>query len=260
MITIDKGKCAGCLKCVKVCPFTALEEKNGKPELNQGKLCLECMHCAAVCNAQAITYGSKAAVLDREIKSAPDNFLESLENHIMTRRSYRHFKETPVDRKVLERVLETAAWSASAKNQHDTKYIVIDDKEIIKKIMDEILEFAKATGAVPEITAEYARGNNPVMGNAPTLLLAYAPDDNVNPLGDTFIKLSAVEMLLQAQNIGTCWAGYLTRLSNGVPGVKKILDIPEGSSVYGAFMMGYPDNEEYHKIPKRLKRPEVKWL
>ena len=30
MITIDKEKCTGCLTCLSICPFTVLEEVDGK--------------------------------------------------------------------------------------------------------------------------------------------------------------------------------------------------------------------------------------
>ena len=37
MITVNKERCTGCLTCVKVCPFTVLGEKDGKPQLREGK-------------------------------------------------------------------------------------------------------------------------------------------------------------------------------------------------------------------------------
>lgn len=260
MIKINNEKCIGCLKCVEVCPFTVLDVVDGKPKLNEKKNCLRCMHCAATCEVSAITYGEESAVLEKEIKKLPENFAEMLENHIMARRSYRHFDSTPVDRGVLEGALKAACWAASAKNQQGTKYVVVDTREVIDKIMEDILTFARETGAIPEVVAECERGNNPIMGNAPTLLLAYAPEADVNPLGDTFLKLASIELLLQAQGIGSCFGGYLARLSNNVPVLKELFALPEGNSFYGALMLGYPKGENYSRIPERLQRQEIKWL
>ena len=64
MIRIDKEKCTGCLTCLSVCPFTVLEEVDGKPQLAEGKSCMACMHCAVACTEKAIFYGKQPAVLD----------------------------------------------------------------------------------------------------------------------------------------------------------------------------------------------------
>ncbi|MFV0518251.1 MAG: nitroreductase family protein [Aminipila sp.] len=260
MIKINYDKCSGCLECVKVCPFTVIDVEMDKPKVKDNKSCLKCMHCAATCHMDAITSDGKKAVLDREKKELPEDFPQLLEEHILARRSFRHFKEEPVNREILEHAIELACWAPSAKNEQGTKYIVVDKKETIKYIMDEIIKFAKETGAIPEIVSEYARGNNPVMGTAPTLLLAYAPNTNINPLGDTFIKLTTIELMLQSQGIGTCFAGYLMRLANGVPALKELFMLPENNSFYGALMMGYPENEDYSKIPERVIRQDIRWI
>ncbi|MBN7771908.1 nitroreductase family protein [Clostridium aminobutyricum] len=260
MIIIDKQKCIGCKKCVDFCPFTVLEMTEGKAQLVEGKGCIKCLHCAAVCPKKAISFGEMEGTLEVELAELPINFSKLLETHVMTRRSYRHFKDTPVDREVLNHALWLASWAPSAKNQHPTNWIVIDNKELIEQIMLHILNYVKETGTSPEVVSEYEAGNNCVMGTAPTLLLGYAKNNKVNPLADTSIALTTIELLLQAQAIGTCWAGYLTRFCNAIPQLKELLELPEGSSFYAALMLGYPDKEAYPSIPERVKKQEVKWL
>lgn len=260
MITIDKKKCIGCRKCISVCPFTVLEMVEDKAQLVAGKTCLKCLHCAATCAEKAISFGELPGTLEEKFPELPENFSKLLETHVITRRSYRHFKETTVDRDVLNRALWVASWAPSAKNQHPTKWIVIDNKQIIDQMMQYILDFAKETGTSPEVVLEYEAGNNCVMGTAPTLLLAYGRNNAINPLGDTVIAVSTVELLLQAQGIGSCWAGYLTRFCNGIPKLKELLNIPEDNNFYSALMLGYPDKEEYPAIPERVKKQDVRWL
>ena len=281
MITIDKNKCTGCLTCLSVCPFTVLEEADGKPQLAAGKGCLACMHCAAACPEKAISYGANDAVLGRkeadasekekvfaeqrffedELTAAAEDFSEQLKTHILRRRSYRHFSSTPVDRHLIEEALELAAWAPSAKNQHPTKWIIIDDADIIKQIMEHILKYAEENGISPEIISEYATGNNVVMGTAPTMLLAYATDHAISPETDTAIAMTTAELYLQSKGVGTCWAGYFKRMCNAIPEVQALLPkIPRGHSYYGAFMMGYPENEDYHHIPNRVKRADICWV
>lgn len=266
MITIDKEKCTGCLTCLSVCPFTVLEEADGKPRLAEGKGCLACMHCAAACPEKAISYGEKEAVLQKApAQNAEDfdaeKFSDLLKDHILTRRSYRHFKKEKVDRKLIEEALELASWAPSAKNQHPTKWIIIDDHDVIKKIMDHILKYAEENGISPEIISEYESGNNVVMGTAPTMLLAYASEYAISPETDTAIAMTTAELYLQSKGVGTCWAGYFKRMCNAIPEIQQLLPkLPRKHSFYGAFMMGYPENEEYLHIPNRVKRADISWV
>ena len=265
MITIDEVKCTGCLTCLSVCPFTVLEAPDGKPRLTEGKGCLACMHCAAACPEKAISYGEKPAVIDKQAVQTEDiaeeNFSEQLKTHILKRRSYRHFSSKKVDRKLIEEALELASWAPSAKNQHPTKWVIVDDENVIKEMMQIILEKEEEIGSSPEILSEYAAGNNVVMGTAPTLLLAYASDYAISPETDTAIAMTTVELYLQSKGVGTCWAGYLKRRCNSLPELQQLLPkIPRGHSFYGAFMMGYPENEEYLHIPERVKRAEISWV
>jgi len=258
MIQINQDICVGCLRCLGVCNFTVFKEVDGRAAVDPEKGCMGCMHCAAVCPMGAITWDGEPAV-EEEIESYADDLKEQLMKLVRQRRSYRHFREHPVDEEVLEEALEAVSWAPSAKNQHPTRWIVVRSKERMAYMMDQILAWVKETGTSPEIAEEYAHGNNVVMGTAPTLLLAYAPDDAVNPKQDTAIAMATLELLLQAQGVGTCWGGYLTRMLNAVPALVEEFALPEGYSFYGAFMVGYPQDEDYLRVPKRLKHADITW-
>lgn len=254
MIQIDEKKCIACLKCVKVCPFTVLEEKDGKP-VRADKPCLKCMHCGAVCPRDAIFWDGASAVWKDEKKKE----LSPLLDLILHRRSYRHFEQRSVEQALIQEILEYTAWAPSAKNQHPVKWIAVRSRETIDEMMRGILDYVAETGLSPEVAAEYRRGNNVVMGEACTLILAYARENAVNPSQDTAIAMATAELIFQSRGVGTCWAGYLTRMLNGIPALKEMFPLPEGSRFYGAFMLGYPRNEVYAAIPERLKRAEIEW-
>lgn len=260
MITIDMGKCIGCLKCVYVCPFTALDNKDGKPELKEDKLCIKCLHCAAVCSQNAISLGGFEGILSEELPKLPEDYHKFVQGHLMTRRSYRNFKPESVPKDILNHALLVSAWAPSAKNQHPTRWIIVNDVDKIRKIMDYILEYVRETGINAEIIKVYERGHNVVVGNAKTLLLAYARTDAINPPVDSALALYNVELILQSQGIGTCWAGYLTRMCNQIPALREMMKLPEECQFYGSLMVGYPENEKYIHIPNRYKPPDIKWL
>ena len=260
MITIDTEKCIGCMKCVSVCPFKVFEEHGNKPIVTQEKYCMKCLHCAATCPEKAIKLGDLPGVLEENLPCLPPDFSSLLESHLMKRRSYRFFSEKAVEKEILNKALQISAWAPSAKNQHPTKWIVIEGTEKINEITKHILEYVKETGQSPEIMSILEKGNNVVVGNAKTLLLAYAKKTAINASTDSAIALYGVELMLQAQGIGTCWAGYLTRLSNTIPALRAMMKLPEGCDFYGALMMGYPQDEEYIHVPNRHKLADIQWL
>ena len=261
MIEVNKDVCIECMTCVAVCPFTVLEESDEGIRMAEGKKCMACMHCGAVCPTEAITYNGEPSILPDEMPTISDTFHKELKNHILTRRSYRHFSEEQVPRTIIEEALELASWAPSAKNQHSTKWMIIEDPDVMDRMMTMILEYVDETGVSPEIASEMETGNNVVMGTAKTLLLAYANDNAISPETDTAIAMTTAELYLQAKGIGTCWAGYLKRMANNIPGIREMLPkIPSSCSFYGAFMLGYPADEEYLHIPQRFKRADIKWV
>lgn len=269
MLKVNKTKCIKCYKCISICPFTVLEKKDDDiPGLTEGKNCMRCMHCAAICPSLAFEYNGAPAIYESKDNKGIENFgdLEQgfaldLSEHVIKRRSIRHFTDEPVDKELISRVLDLTRWAPSAKNQHPTKYIVVNSKEKIQEMMKCIIRHVKETGISPEVVTEFESGNNVVFGEASTLLLAYARNDAVNPPGDTYIAMATAELLLQAQGVGTCWCGYLTRFLNSIPDLRKLLpEIPENSAFYASFMLGYPKNEKYINIPKRINEAEIKWV
>ncbi|WP_165445299.1 nitroreductase family protein [Bacilliculturomica massiliensis] len=278
-LSVDSNACIGCGICTSVCPFGVLIMEEGRPRLDPDKHCLKCLHCAAACPREAILFGGeRASVAAAELAETAGSseaagrtgragltglspeFVSQLAVHLSGRRSYRHFTGDPVDRRLLEEAAALADFAPSAKNQHPAGWIIVNSREKAREIMELVLSYVRETGVSPEILSEYESGNNVVMGTASTLILGYCRDTAVNPPVDTALALSVMELYLQARGVGTCWAGYLTRLANASPDLRRLLNLPEGSLFYGALMAGYPSEESYLRVPVRTKPAPVTWL
>lgn len=257
MIRINEEKCIACLRCADKCICGAIEVHEGKPVLNYDKGCVKCMHCAIACPQNAITYNGESAIKNEEMPVFAEGFSVDLENFLLQKRSYRNFTDKIVPMSEITNALETAAWAPSAKNQHPTKYYVVNGREKIDEMTDIIVEYVKETGYAPEILAGLERGHNMVFGKASSVIMAYARNNAVNPTVDTALALTYADLVLQSRGIGTCWSGYLTRFLNRSEKLAEMFPLPENNSFYGCMLLGYP-TEEFFYIPKRLKTADIK--
>ena len=66
-LSFDEKKCNGCGRCTEVCPHGVFNVSNGKAEVVERDLCMECGACALNCPFDAIAVnagvGCAAAVL-----------------------------------------------------------------------------------------------------------------------------------------------------------------------------------------------------
>lgn len=261
MLEIHEESCIGCGMCAKVCPFTCIGiGENGKAEKLRRR-CIECLHCAAICPKNAITVDGRAGRAAYEVAALTKATVEETRKLILQRRSYRHFLPKPVAREILQEALDYAAFAPSAKNEHPVNWLVIQSEDVKAQMMDIVVATVQSTGMAKEVVRELeVNHNNVVMGENATLLLAHCSDKAINPAQDTAIAMATVELFLQAQGIGTCWAGYLTRFMNAAPELKEKFALPEGHSYYGAMMIGYPNGEVYRHIPARYSENTLRWI
>lgn len=64
----DAGKCAGCGRCVEVCPRAVFEMQDKRAAITDKDLCMECGACARNCDFGAISVnagvGCAAAIIN----------------------------------------------------------------------------------------------------------------------------------------------------------------------------------------------------
>ena len=69
---------------------------------------------------------------------------------IKTRRSIRHYKSDPIPEELLQKVLEAARWAPSWANSQCSRYIVVRDQEMRKKLAGSVRIGNSATAALIE--------------------------------------------------------------------------------------------------------------
>lgn len=151
------------------------------------------------------------------------NFKEVIEK----RRSIRKYKDTPVPKEKIIKILEAARIAPSASHRQPWHFIVVEDKETIKKL-------AKSEWAA----------------TAPVMIVGLAdqaasPNWCINDLGIAFehLVLAATDL-----GLGTCWMGQSKREAL----VKGLLDIPDNFKVIALTPLGEADETPLPKERKSL--------
>lgn len=250
-ITIEKELCVRCGCCVDTCAMGHLRMTDDGPAAIGRGACMGCLQCAAACPRQAIRADGLPTVVPR-----PDDPVEAL---IMSRRSIRHFKTEAPDRALIEWALQRAGYAPSGKNRHDNRWSVAYGLERTALIRECALRHCRETGENPELIRFDEKGLDLLTCGAPVIIAVWSPDDCLNPCVDSAIAMETAELLLVSRGVGTCWGGYLRAIANRCPELKALLGIPDGCSMQGCMMVGWPDGTVFPNIPTRPK-PEIFWV
>lgn len=147
----------------------------------------------------------------------------------LSRRTIRKFKEKKVEKEVVMELMKTALVSPSGRGKKPYEFVVIDDKEIIKK-----LSVAKESGAT-------------FAADAPLMIVILGHE---NPTWDDDCAIASTIIQLKAHDLGlgSCWIQTKEKVdSEGNAtdeNIKKILGAPSELKVHNMMALGYPDEEK----------------
>ncbi|MHB1419128.1 MAG: nitroreductase family protein [Bacillota bacterium] len=270
LITIDESKCKRDGICVDVCPakVIVIREKGSfpVPTRRADEFCIDCNHCVSVCPTGALALRNMKAeectpILKELLPSA-----EQMKHHLTSRRSTRAFKDQPVDREILEGLINTANYAPSGYNKRPVQWLVIEKREDVLYLASQVTEWMRTTTeSNPEMAQHWHfdkmptawdRGMNLITRNAPHIIVAHAPEDNPLASLDCHIATTFLELAAYSMGLGACWLGFLL-FARDYPTIKEFVDLPAGHGMLGAALVGYP-KYRYHRIPLRRK-PKITW-
>ncbi|MEE8354251.1 MAG: nitroreductase family protein [Candidatus Bathyarchaeia archaeon] len=148
---------------------------------------------------------------------------------IKTRRSIRKYKDTPVPRESLMKILEAARVAPSASHRQPGHFVVVEDKE----------------------TRVTLAGRQAWVADAPVIIVFLA-DPVASPnwcLNDVGIAGEHIVLAARDLGLGTCWCGSTKRDAE----IKEILGVPDALKVIAITPLGEPDEEKEPKERKSLE-------
>ena len=270
-IEVDKDKCNQDGICISACPSRVIEyDKEGFPVSAQSieMMCVMCGHCVAICPTGAL----KHRILDFHRFESIDDELrltsEQCEMFFKSRRSIRAYKDKPVSRDKLSRLIDIARYAPTARNSQGVSWLVITDKTEIKKYSELAVDFSRVllNEGVPGIDPnphlgkfidDWKSGFDFILNDAPALVITHGDRENRFSQNDCIIALANLELAATGLGLGCCWAGFFMTAAGNYTPLLEALSLSEGHQCFGAMMVGYPQFR-YHRIPIR-REPKITW-
>ena len=137
-ITVDEGLCNGCGLCVEICKDSSLQMVNGKARASGNPVfgCFGCGQCMAICPKDAISIeGRTLSPRDLFILPEKENAAgyDQLLSLLQRRRSVRDFKERPVEKEIIDKILDAASTAPMGIPPSDVHVMVMENREKVRE-------------------------------------------------------------------------------------------------------------------------------
>ena len=144
-----------------------------------------------------------------------------------TRRTVRKFRQEPIAREQLYKMVKAAVLAPSGANMQPLKYKIVDDAALAAKVFP----LVKWAGYI-------APTGDPAEGEEPTAYILILADQEIRKSGYELDAGAAAENLMLTaweDGIGSCWMGAIDR-----PALARLLDIPERYIINTLIALGVP--------------------
>lgn len=171
-----------------------------------------------------------------------------LQDCIQSRRSVRSFRDERVSHEVLEHVISLAAWAPSWKNTQISRYIAIENPEVLHTICEQYASFNARIiqGCNVLIAQTFVKGRSGFERDG-----TFSTDrKDAWQYYDCGIAAQTFCLAAHDQGLGTVILGIFDR-----KGLEHYLQIPEDQELMSLIAVGYPSD-----IPTPPKRKEIESL
>jgi nitroreductase len=201
-----------------------------------------------------------------DIKLAPNMYPLMVQimiyEKITQRRTIRRFEPRSIPKKALERCVDAARLSPSARNSQPLKFVVVDDKFLLSKVFPTL----KWAGSIPDYKLS---DNEGPQAYVIILLDTKIRDEACHDVG---IAAMSISMVASEEGLGSCIMGAVDRDS-----LRNVLKISEDLRIELVVSLGYPahkskveemkngnvkywmDEEGTFHVPKRDLKSILRW-
>ena len=287
LVTIDPERCKSDGLCVRICQKVFSQEaKDSVPIVAHEGSCNSCGHCVLVCPSGAIHQTDCPPEIVHPVRTNLLPSYEQVREMVVARRSIRTFQERPVEREIIEKVIDGARFAPSAKNSQSTRFTVVQDKALLHAIasstaewlgkvarrlknplwrklytlrgetdVEQVLQWIDQLGLIAE---KMRKDVDLVLFEAPVLLLFHA--DKTIRLADVnaTLALHNATMIASSLGLGSFYTGYVVTACSHDRTIPHLIELPGKQRVYGGLALGYPAIQFSRWIDRRPA--QVRWL
>jgi len=265
---INEETCNKCGVCAAVCSAGLIDLQDDyfpTPIPTANEACNKCGACVIACPTGSFTHREIPLGQCSSIDSALKISFEQCAQLLKSRRSIRAYKDIPVLREDINRLIDAARYAPTGGNAQNVKWLVLDDKDKIQRLREIGVDFMiGALRNVPNyaplvdlFTKQKEAGVDIFLHGAPAIVTTYAEENVPISSINCTIALAYFDLAANCIGLGCCWLGFFTNAANNFPPIKEIVSLPAGNQVYGSMIVGYPEYN-YHRIP--LRNPaDITW-
>jgi NAD-dependent dihydropyrimidine dehydrogenase PreA subunit/nitroreductase len=279
---IDRNTCKGDRICVEICPEDIFDIVNGHAAAVDARAddCILCGQCVAVCPNGSIQIPKLPTEDFRELDKQAFDYDEFL-GFLNLRRSVRTFKDRPVERDLIDRILEAAATAPMGFPPHTTEVLVIDRREELDFLLQALVEeyglmhkgfsnpFTRAMIRLSAGAENYATLKNWIldiskranqayrrdrsdryMYRAPVLMLFHANRRMISYEENAHLVCSHAMMAAVSLGLGTTILGLVPPIVDRSKILRKRYGIPKRNKVITSLILGHPK----YKYKKGIRR------
>ena len=281
---VNLETCTGDGLCAEVCPENALEIVDEKAATVESRAdsCIFCGQCVAVCPTESLEMPKLPMEDFRRLAKQPFGYDEFFD-FLRLRRSVRVFKDKPVERDVIQKILEAAATAPMGFPPHTTEVVVIDVREELDFLLTELVKDyesmvkgfsnpltrilirlsagAEDFGVLKNHIVDVARYANELyhrdgvdryMYRAPVLMMFHGNRWTMSYQENAHLVCHHSMLAAVTLDLGTTIIGLILFIADRSKVLRKRYGIPKDNKVLTSLILGYPKYKYRQSIRRDL--------
>jgi len=269
---VNPETCNGDGICADVCPGNVLEVVNDTAGSVEQRVesCIYCGQCVAVCPTESLRM-PRLEMEDFQRLKKPQFGYDEFYEFLRLRRSVRVFKDRPIERDVIEKVLEAAATAPMGFPPHTTEILVIESPEerefllteLVKRYDSMIKTFSNPVGRLmvrfsagaedfnmlEKHIVESARfanelyrrdGTDRYMYGAPVLMIFHGSRWGMSYQQNAHLVCHHAMLAAVSLGLGTTILGVIPPIVDQSKALRERYAIPKDNRILTSLILGYP--------------------
>jgi nitroreductase len=177
---------------------------------------------------------------------------------LLKRRAIRDFQEKNVPLAIINEIIKESCLAPSASNGQPCRFIIIQNREIMKKISDEnkknlLDDFSQNPSSMSESYEAILKDEKfNVFYNAPCVIYVVGSKDVRSLDVDCALAVGYLMFAATQRGLGTCWIGLAAHIRDTQ--TKAEMGIPDNCRIVAPVIIGYP---RAIPAPSERKDPQI---